>query len=94
MTLDEFIAKLQELSAAGHGSLPVITDYDDQFGHLDDDDFGSTYGKTVAVGVFEWDPQRPYKEDLVGRFVALGDEDFDAIEFNEATHLRSVRIKS
>lgn len=94
MTLDEFIAKLSELSAAGHGSLPVITEYDDSFGHLDEDDFGSSYGETVAVGVFEWDPSRPYKDHLVGRFIAPDDDDFDAIEFNEATHLRVVRIKS
>lgn len=94
MTLDEFIAKLQELSAAGHGSLPVITEYDDSFDHLDEDDFGSTYGETVVVGVFEWDPNRPYEDTLVGRFIAPGDDDFAALEFDEATHLRAVRIKS
>lgn len=91
MTLDEFIAKLQEMSDAGHGSLPVITEYDDSFAHLDDDDFD----ETVAVGVFKLISNRPYKDTLVGQFVGDDEEEVELLDIEfEETELRVVRIKS
>lgn len=71
-TLDEVVAELQALQAAGHGACPVFYEYDCSYLPVYPDD---SWGTVVAIEMTDDMPQR-YREDTmdVGRLaVILGD---------------------
>lgn len=81
MTLDEYIATLQEMSDAGHGGLRVVKEYDCTY---DDLDRGEGEDDILTLGLLS--------EDYNVGFVEPGDDDYtedpDPSEFERVVCIR------